>query len=763
MFSKFDEDAKKVLNNMKEEMQELHHPYIGSEHLFLSILKYGNTSNVKKVLKYITYDKFKDELIKVVGIGNSNNSFYLYTPLLRNILESASGDFGDDDNSLVGVDELLFSLFDEGEGVAIRILLGMNIDVDDIYDSLSVAPLNSKSAKLSILNYGVLLNEKYKNGEIDPVIGREDETNRVIEILCRRTKNNPLLIGDAGVGKTAIVENLARLIEERKVPSSLLNKKIISVSMASLVAGTKYRGEFEERIGKLLSELEENSDIILFIDEIHTLVGAGGAEGAIDASNIFKPALARGKIKVIGATTTSEYKKFIEEDKALCRRFQTVNIGEPSLEVVRDILVRLRPIYEDFHKVKISDEVIDNILYLSNKYIYDRKMPDKAIDVLDEVCSLTRVSDICNFSSIDKLNSEIDMVKLKKNDSILLNKFDDAYKYKRQEMLLENKKSKYELKNSDISYKNVTLFDVKKVVEKKSKIPILGDNNFINSFNDLYDLVIGQNSAIDELLLVTKKIKYGYKKGNKPYSFLFVGSTGTGKTFLAKEYAKRIYGEDNFIRLDMTEFREEHSISKIIGTSPGYVGYNDGNNIFEIVKDKPYSVILLDEIDKASPDVISLFLQILDEGKAKNSKGEVIRFDNTIIIMTSNVGFMKNSVGFNSSLEKSQFDSLKLYFGSEFLNRINKVIYFNKLDDLSISRIVDNKLKLLKDSYKKTGVSVKISKKVLGDIKSLCNYDEFGARRVDMVIDSNVESFIVDEIMNGSLNISVSNISMKVA
>lgn len=763
MFSKFDEEAKKVLNNMKEEMQELHHPYIGSEHLFLSILKYGNTPNVKKVLKYITYDKFKDELIRVVGIGNSNNNFYLYTPLLRNILEDASMEGDSLNKSLVGVDELLFALFDEGEGVAIRILLGMNIDVDDIYDSLSATPCNGKNTKLSILTYGVLLNDKYKNGEIDPVIGRDEETNRVIEILCRRTKNNPLLIGDAGVGKTAIVENLARLIEERKVPSSLFNKKIVSVSMASLVAGTKYRGEFEERIGKLLSELEENSDIILFIDEIHTLVGAGGAEGAIDASNIFKPALARGKIKVIGATTTDEYKKFIEEDKALCRRFQTVNIKEPNLEVVRDILVRLRSIYEDFHKVRISDEVIDNILYLSNKYIYDRKMPDKAIDVLDEVCSLTRVSNNESFSDIDKLNTELSMVKLKKNDSILLNKFDDAYKYKKQEMILENKKSKYELKNSDISYKDVTLVDVKRVVEKKSKIPILSDKSFTSSFNDLYDLVIGQKSAIDELLSVTKKIKYGYKKGNRPYSFLFVGPTGVGKTFLAKEYAKRIYGEDNFIRLDMTEFREDHSISKIIGTSPGYVGYNDGNNIFEEVKDKPYSVILLDEIDKASPNVISLFLQILDEGKAKNSKGEVVRFDNTIIIMTSNVGFMKNSVGFNSSIEKSKFDSLKLYFGVEFLNRINKVIHFNKLDDLSISKIVDNKLKVLKDSYKKTGVSVKISRKVLNDIKSLCNYDEFGARRVDMVIDSNVESFVVDEIMNGSFNISVSNVSMKVA
>lgn len=762
MFSKFDEDAKKVLDNMKKEMQELRHPYIGSEHLFLSILKFGNTSNVKKLLKYVTYDKFKDELVKVVGTGNSNNSFYLYTPLLRGILEEVSVEL-DNSDSLVGVDDLLFALFDEGEGVAIRILLGMNIDVDELYDNLT-SPSNSiKNTKLSIFTYGVCLNDKYKNGEIDPVVGREQETNRVIEILSRRTKNNPLLIGEAGVGKTAIVENLARLIEERKVPETLLDKKIVSVSMATLVAGTKYRGEFEERIGKLLKELEDNPNIILFIDEIHTLVGAGGAEGAIDASNIFKPALARGKIKVIGVTTTSEFKKFIEEDKALCRRFQTVNINEPSLEVVRDILLKLRPIYEEFHKVKISSEVIDSILFLTNKYIYDRKMPDKAIDVLDEVCSFSRVSNLGSFVDIEKLNSEIVMVKNKKNNSILSNNFEDAYKYKKQEMLLESKKCKYELKSVNNVYKNVTIDDVKKVIESKSRIPVGVDKSFMDSFNDLYDIVIGQDNGIKQLLEVTKKIKYGYKKGNKPYSFLFVGPTGTGKTLLAKEYAKRIYGENNFIRLDMTEFREDHSISKIIGTSPGYVGYNDGNNIFEEVKDKPYSVILLDEIDKASPNVISLFLQILDEGKAKNSKGEIVRFDNTIIIMTSNIGFMKNSVGFNSSKEKSDFDSLKLFFGVEFLNRINKVISFDKLDENSIGKIVSNKLKFVKDSYKKSGVSIKISKKIFSDIVKLCNYNDFGARKIDMVIDSNVDSFIVDEIMNGSTSVNVSNISMKVA
>lgn len=760
MFSKFDESARKVLDNMKKEMCELHHPYIGSEHLFLSILKYGNSNNVKRVLKFISYDKFKEELIRVVGVGNSSNNFYLYTPLLRNILEEASS--YEESNCLVSVDDLLFALFDEGEGVAIRVLLGMNIDVDEIYDSLSIDSSFSSDVKLSIMNFGVCLNDKYKNGEIDPVVGRDGDTRRVMQILCRRTKNNPLLIGDAGVGKTAIVENLARLIEEGRVPYVLRGKKIISVSMANLVAGTKYRGEFEERVGKMIKELEDNPNIILFIDEIHTLVGAGGAEGAIDASNIFKPALARGKIKVIGATTTYEYKKFIEEDKALCRRFQMVEINEPSLSDVRNILFNLRPIYEDYHKVKISDEVIDNILYLSNKYIYDRKMPDKAIDVLDEACSYAKVS--CGDSfNIDKLDNEINRVKSMKNSFILSNNFDSAYKFRKKEMVLVNKKNKYERESSDDVYRVVTLSDVKKVVEKRSKIPLSDNDNFIDKFSELYDVVIGQDKGIFELLGVTKKIKYGYKKDNKPYSFLFVGPSGVGKTFLAKEYAKRIYGSDNFIRIDMTEYKEEHSISKLIGTSPGYVGYNDNNNVFEEVKDKPYSVILLDEIDKASPNVISLFLQILDEGKAKNSKGEVVRFDNTIIIMTSNIGFMKNSVGFTSCDDKNKFDSLKLFFGIEFLNRVNKIIYFDKLSKDSINKIINNKIKIIKEEYKKSGVFVKISKRVIDDVVKLCNYDDFGARKIDMVIDSNIDSFIVDRVIDGNLNINVCNIDMKVA
>ena len=440
MFSKFDEKAKKVLINMQKEMVSLKHPYIGSEHLFLSLLKYGNDNYIDKLKNIgITYDIFKKELIKIVGIGKSTNDFYLYTPLLRNILETASMDSNDKGKSCVDTTDLFLALFEEGEGVAIRILLGMNIDVDSLYDDLYVS--RKSNNKLSIDSFGVDLNKKSKDGEIDPVIARDKEISRLIEILCRRTKNNPLLLGDAGVGKTAIVEELARKLENGEVPDSLVGKRIVSVSMASLVAGTKYRGEFEERIEKIISELEGNDDVILFIDEIHTLVGAGGAEGAIDASNILKPALARGKVKIIGATTTSEYKEFIESDKALSRRFQTITIKEPSISDTILILKSLRSIYESYHKVKLSDEIIESIVLLSDKYIYNRKLPDKAIDVMDAVCSRISVSSYKKNNVLD-INVKLSEVKELKNKSIINNKFDEAFLYKKTEMILEDKKNR---------------------------------------------------------------------------------------------------------------------------------------------------------------------------------------------------------------------------------------------------------------------------------------------------------------------------------
>ena len=745
MFSKYDEEAKKVLVNMQKEMVSLKHPYIGSEHLLLSLLKYGNKDIVNKFKDVgVTYDVFRNELIKVVGIGKSNNDFYLYTPLLRSILESANIDSSDKGKKQVDTSDLFLALFEEGEGVAIRILLGMDVDVDSLYDDFYVSR-KTKNVKLSVETFGIDLNKKCSNGEIDPVVGRDREISRLLEILSRRTKNNPLLLGDAGVGKTAIVEELARRLETSNVPSKLIGKRIISVSMASLVAGTKYRGEFEERLEKIIRELEDNDDVILFIDEIHTLVGAGGAEGAIDASNILKPALARGKIKVIGATTTSEYKEFIESDKALSRRFQTVVVEEPSLDETINILKKLRPIYENYHKVKISDDVISEIVSLSDRYIYDRKMPDKAIDVMDEVCSRTSVS-LYKSDNMNEIIDKLSEVKNLKNESIMNNNFNEAFLYKKTEMILEDKKNKIELKSANKCYRKIKKDDVFKIVEEKSKIPIYRDT--VRAFDKfetfISNAVFGQDEAIKLVCDTFKKNSFSRAKG-KPISFLFVGPTGVGKTLLAKEYGKYFYG-DNIIRVDMSEYRESHSVSKMIGSPPGYVGYTDNKNVFEQVKDKPYSLIILDEIEKGSREVINLFLQVLDEGEAKNSKGEVINFSNTTIIMTSNLGCAKSSIGFSDNVN---YEDINKFFGLEFVNRIGNVVKFNKIDDVTSRRLVNSKLSNLRKFYKNKDIVCSFSNKLVSEIVNLCQYEKYGARKIDGIISDRVESVIIDKILEG--------------
>lgn len=745
MFSKYDEEAKKVLVNMQKEMVSLKHPYIGSEHLLLSLLKYGNKDIVNKFKDAgVTYDVFRNELIKVVGIGKSNNDFYLYTPLLRSILESANIDSSDKGKKQVDTSDLFLALFEEGEGVAIRILLGMDVDVDSLYDDFYVSK-KTKNMKLSVETFGIDLNKKCSNGEIDPVVGRDREISRLLEILSRRTKNNPLLLGDAGVGKTAIVEELARRLETSNVPSKLIGKRIISVSMASLVAGTKYRGEFEERLEKIIRELEDNDDVILFIDEIHTLVGAGGAEGAIDASNILKPALARGKIKVIGATTTSEYKEFIESDRALSRRFQTVVVEEPSLDETINILKKLRPIYENYHKVKISDDVISEIVSLSDRYIYDRKMPDKAIDVMDEVCSRTSVS-LYKSDNMNEIIDKLSEVKNLKNESIMNNNFNEAFLYKKTEMILEDKKNKIELKSANKCYRKIKKDDVFKIVEEKSKIPIYrdGPRAFDKFETFISNAVFGQDEAIKLVCDTFKKNSFSRAKG-KPISFLFVGPTGVGKTLLAKEYGKYFYG-DNIIRVDMSEYRESHSVSKMIGSPPGYVGYTDNKNVFEQVKDNPYSLIILDEIEKGSREVINLFLQVLDEGEAKNSKGDVINFSNTTIIMTSNLGCAKSSIGFSDNVN---YEDINKFFGLEFVNRIGNVVKFNKIDDVTSRRLVNSKLSNLRKFYKNKDIVCSFSNKLVSEIVNLCQYEKYGARKIDGIISDRVESVIIDKILEG--------------
>ena len=743
MFGKFSEEAQKILVEAKREMNELNHPYVGSEHLLLAILNQNNDLT-KKLKKYnLTYKIFKDELINIVGVGTVKSEWYLYTPLLKRVLENAIIESKETEEE-VSVQSLLLSLLNEGEGVAIRIMLGLNIDINKLYNEISNKKQikSSSKKKLLISELAEDLTMKAKNNELDPVIGRDNELQRLIEVLSRRTKNNPILIGDAGVGKTAIVEELARLIVNNEVPKSLKNKKIFSLDMASAVAGTKYRGEFEERIKKIVKEVEDNDDIILFIDEIHTLVGAGGAEGAIDASNIFKPSLARGKMRCIGATTINEYKEFIEKDNALDRRFQKVYIDEPNNENLKNILMKLKGIYEGYHGVKINENIIDKIMELSKRYIYDRCEPDKSIDILDEVCAKVSLKEVKEEVQIRKCYDELENVKKEKNKSIINQNYDKAYSLREKEEDIESKINELEMIILEKKKRRkVTINDVIEVVNMKTKIPVYELNNDINKQievmkNNLRENIIGQNSAIDKLLEITKKIKLGIKDSNKSYSLLFCGPSGVGKTYLSRVYAKNLVGEKNIIKLDMSEYTDSASINKLIGSPAGYVGYNDNKNILEKIRVKPYSVLILDEIEKAHPSILNFFLNILDEGNCTDSNGRVIRFDNVVIIMTSNAEVSKNLVGFNNTNN----EQLKEYFSKEFLNRIDEVVEFKSLTLDTINQIIIKEIKKYSEKYNKENI---ISIDMVNDIISESNYKDFGARKLCKIVRKKIENEII--------------------
>ena len=755
MFGQFTEETRKILINAKEEMMELRHPYVGSEHLLLAILKSKN--NVSKKLKQynLDYDKFKNKIIEVLGIGTKQSEWFLYTPMLKRIMENAMIDCKEK-NGEVTIDTLFSSMLEEGEGVAIRILLNLNVDLDKLYDEFSYKIFKAKKKKLLLDELGEDLTSKVN--EFDPVIGRDEEIKRVIEILSRRTKNNPLLIGEAGVGKTAIVEELSRRIINGEVPNNLKTKRIISLDMATLVAGTKYRGEFEERVRKILKEVEEDNDIILFIDEIHTLVGAGGAEGAIDASNIFKPALARNKLRCIGATTTLEYKKFIEDDKALERRFQKVNIEIPSKEVVKQILLKLKPIYENYHHVIIKEELLDKIIELSDKYIFDRNQPDKSIDILDEVCAKSSLKESKELIEYNKLNKKLQNLIKNKNEAVSNNDFKKATSYKEKEFVLMDKINNLELTLCNKNKNEVTIEEVANVINFKTKIPVyeILSQNDINKITDDLKVIIGQNKAIKELSNIAKKIKLGYKD-DKCYSFLFAGPSGVGKTELAKIFGSSLVG-DNVIRLDMSEFSEAHSVSKIVGAPPGYIGYSDNKTILEEIRNKPFSVLILDEIERANQTIINLLFQILDNGKIKDSKGVDVYFNNVIIIMTSNIGFDEINVGFNKNTD--DLTKLKEYFSIPFINRIDNIIPFNRLTEENIKEIINVKINKLITKYK--NIKIKIDENVINDIVKLSNYNEFGARKIDKIIKDKLENFIIDKIIDNKKIVNIKSLELNI-
>lgn len=756
MIGNFNEEAQNILVKAKLEMLDLNHPYIGTEHLVLATL-HTNSELSTRLKEYgLTYDKFKEQIINIIGMGSKKSEIFLYTPLLRKVIENAILDSKDNNNGEVTPYHLFSSLLEEGEGIAIRIFISMDLDVESMYEEFASKLIKKRKKKKKILaeDLGIDLTEKAKNNLLDPVIGREKEVQRVLEILCRRCKNNPLLIGLPGVGKTAIVEELSRLIASNE--AGILNgKKIISIDMASLVAGTKYRGEFEDRMKKLIKEVENDNDIILFIDEIHTLIGAGGAEGAIDASNILKPALARGKIRIIGATTTAEYHKYIEKDGALERRFQKIFVEEPSISDTKNILLKLKPLYEKYHKVSMNDSVIDSIIALSEKYIYDRNRPDKELDIMDEVCSKVSLQNNTN-EEASKLQKELNDIRDKKKTYILDNDIKKAYYYRQKENEVLNKLNSLELTTTNS--KEVSINDIASVINNRCSIPmyeVLSDSvKSIKTIEDsLSKTIIGQDNAIKELISITKRIKLGYKD-NKCYSLLFIGPTGVGKTLMAKNYAKSFLGESNFIRLDMSEYSDATSINKIIGSNPGYVGYDD-KNILGLIKEKPNSILLLDEIDKAHPSVINLFYQILDEGKIKDNQGNVIRFDHITIIMTSNVGFEEIKVGFNQNKEDEVISSLKTVFPPSFINRIDNIITFNNLNKDNLIDIINNRIDYIKNKY--NNITINIDNSVLEEIINKCNYHEFGARKVNKVLSNIVENKVVDAIINEKDSITITS------
>ncbi len=676
MFNNFGFIGSKLLKEAEEERKNLHHPYVGSEHLLLAILK--TEGMTKEILEEVglTYQKFRSELINVVGIPKKNIDVNLYTPLLKRILSNALSDAKENNKGIITEAHLLIALLDEGEGIAIRIMIGMNINLDDLYDELKIKPQDIKNEKLEILNIGRSLNDIAD--EFDDVIGREKEIDQVIECLLRKKKSNPLLIGPAGVGKTAIIEELAKRIKQKKVPYPLLNKKIIELSMGNLVSGTKYRGEFEERLTKIIKEVIKNKNIILFIDEVHSMVNAGGAEGAINASDILKPYLARGDIKVIGATTTEEYEHFIAKDKALERRFETILISEPTQEETKAILLGLKSSYEQHHHIKITEKNIDDIISLANRYLFKKKNPDKTIDLLDSVCAYVKRKNMFKEEHTILEEKQKELTK-QKEKYVIENLFDKALDTCIKISELEEKiNALKESKNDGIKKE-----DILKVIEQKSNIPLIIDKKELieKIRRELFNNILYENEALNKII---ENLKEFYEEENCT-KLLLVGPSGVGKTSCVKLISK--VAKNNLIRLDMSEYKDPSSLSKLIGTPGGYVGYNDPF-IFKEVKYNPYSIILVDELEKAHPSIINLFLQIMDEGVIHDSHGEAIDFSHTLIIMTSNA-YKNNNVGFI----KNKKEDLTEYFSEEFLGRFDDLIFFNSLTKEQVLAYLKEKIK----------------------------------------------------------------------
>ncbi|NFL81913.1 ATP-dependent Clp protease ATP-binding subunit [Clostridium botulinum] len=791
-FNKFTERTQSIILEAQIESQEFKHGYVGTEHLLLGLVK--EKGNQSKILNEFGIDDeiVRDMISRYLGYGELQmpEDDILLTPRAKRLLDESFIEAKKFSHKNVSPEHILMALLNQEEGMAYTILKNLKLDFKEIKDKLFVflngqyvdeneevkSPKSEKNKTPMLDKYGRDLTQFARDGGLDPVIGRDPENQRVLEILCRRIKNNPCLIGEPGVGKTAVIEGLAQRIVEGNIPEILRDKRIVSLDLTALLAGAKYRGEFEDRLKKVMLEIEKDKSIIIFIDEIHTIIGAGAAEGAIDASNILKPALSRGQIQCIGATTINEYRKHIEKDSALERRFQPVNVGEPSKDETLIILKGLRVKYEEHHNVNITEKALEAAVDLSDRYVTDRFMPDKAIDLIDEACAKVRIKNLIPPTNLKSMEDKIKEITKEKEECIRVQDFEKAADMRDIENNLkeelEELRKEWSDKNSN-KLLNVDEEDIAEVVSAWTKIPAKKltekeSEKLLKLENILEKRVIGQTEAVESIAKAVRRARVGIKDPNRPIgTFIFLGPTGVGKTELSKALAEAMFGDENsIIRIDMSEYMESNSVSKLIGSPPGYVGYDDGGQLTEAVRRKPYSVVLLDEIEKAHQDVFNILLQIMEDGRLTDSHGKVVNFKNTIVIMTSNVGAhqikKQKAIGFNTSVDENSeyekmkdnvLEELKRSFKPEFLNRIDDTIVFHKLKEEDLLDIVDLMLKSITKRLENKNIHLnfeKDSKKFLINKRVDLNY---GARPLRRIITKEVEDKLSEEILLGNIKI----------
>ena len=779
MFEKFTDRARKVILRAREIANEYKNNYLGSEHLLLALLELEDIPVLVLSRFGLTIDKVKKTLTSQMSKGNYSGEI-LFAPDAKRVLENAVEESKILHHPVVGPEHIFIGIIREKSGLGGRVLRGFGIDEysvrREILQILGEIPPQEKFKQVPTPNidrYGRDLTALAREGKLDPVIGRDREIERVIQILSRRRKNNPVLIGEPGVGKTSIVEGLAQRIAEGKVPENLQHKRIVALDLTSLVAGTKYRGQFEERIKNILKELEKAPYIILFIDELHTLVGAGSAEGSLDASNMLKPALARGEIQVIGATTLDEYRKHIEKDGALERRFQPVLVDQPSPEDTLKILQGLKKKFEDFHGVEYTKEALEKAVEYSTKYITDRYLPDKAVDLIDEAGALVRIREMELPPKLKKLEKQIEKLEKEKAEAAKEQDYEKAAKLRDQELRL---RAKYETQKAEWKEKKkekrpkVKGEDIAQVVSKWTGIPVArlteaDAEKLLKIEEELHKRVVDQDEAIKSIAKAIRRNSVGLKGRHRPIGvFLFLGPTGVGKTETAKALAEYLFGtEDALIRFDMSEYMEKFAVSRLVGAPPGYVGYEEGGQLTEAVRRRPYSVILFDEIEKAHPDVFNMFLQIFDDGRLTDSLGRTVDFSNTIIIMTSNLGARliaeSNKMGFETKkgildyeeMKKNVLKEVRKHFTPEFLNRLDDVIVFKPLDRDVIKGIIDMQVKEINERLKEWNITLKLSKKFIDHLIDTEYKPEYGARSIKRALQSLVEDLLAEEILKGKI------------